>query len=60
MKINKEWHLKHPMPKNATLDQHIKWHMQHAKGCQCRKMPDSIQKEILARRTDGRRRKIKL
>jgi hypothetical protein len=52
MKINKEWHSKHPMPKNATLDQRIEWHIQHAKACQCRKMPDSIQKEIRRRKEE--------
>lgn len=34
--INKEWHLAHKMPKNATLDQKIKWHEGHANNCQCR------------------------
>ena len=35
-KINKEWHLKNKMPKNATLKQKIKWHEGHAKNCNCR------------------------
>jgi hypothetical protein len=36
MKINKAWHLKNKMPKNATLEQKIKWHECHAKNCTCR------------------------
>lgn len=36
MHINKEWHLKNIMPKNATLAQKIKWHEGHAKNCSCR------------------------
>jgi hypothetical protein len=36
MKINKTWHLKNKMLKNATLDQKIKWHEGHAKNCTCR------------------------
>ncbi len=36
MKINKVWHLKHRMPKNATLAEKIKWHEGHAKNCACR------------------------
>ena len=36
MAINKEWHLKHRMPKNPSLGQKITWHTGHAKNCQCR------------------------
>jgi len=34
--INAEWHKKHPMPKNPTLDQRVKWHSEHLKNCACR------------------------
>lgn len=50
-KINKEWHLRHPMPKNATLDQRIEWHIEHSRECSCREMPESIRKEIKKRKT---------
>jgi hypothetical protein len=46
MKLNKEWHLQHPMPKNPTLDERIAWHIAHAKHCMCREMPDKIKEEI--------------
>ena len=36
MKINKAWHAKHKMPRNATIDQLIEWHTEHLKHCQCR------------------------
>lgn len=36
MKLNKAWHSKHKMPKNATIDQRIAWHTEHLKHCQCR------------------------
>jgi hypothetical protein len=36
MPINRDWHLKNKMPKNATLEQKIKWHEGHAKNCNCR------------------------
>jgi len=36
MKLNREWHLEHPMPKNATLEQRISWHLEHLKHCNCR------------------------
>ncbi|HEX5113035.1 MAG TPA: hypothetical protein VFV79_09315 [Saprospiraceae bacterium] len=42
MKINKEWHLKHKMPKNPTLEQRIAWHKEHQKHCACRDMPDQL------------------
>lgn len=41
-KINKEWHLAHKMPKNPTLDERVEWHIEHAKHCTCREMPESI------------------
>ncbi|MDD5551747.1 MAG: hypothetical protein PHI88_01100 [Candidatus Pacebacteria bacterium] len=34
--VNKEWHRKHRMPKNASLKEKIKWHEGHAKNCNCR------------------------
>ncbi|MFY7838676.1 MAG: hypothetical protein ACOVP7_00315 [Lacibacter sp.] len=50
MKLNKEWHLQHPMPKNASLDERIAWHIAHAKHCACREMPDKIKAEIKKRK----------
>jgi hypothetical protein len=48
-KLNAPWHEKNPMPKNATLEQRIKWHVAHADKCGCREMPISI-KTALAER----------
>jgi len=53
MKINKEWHLKNKMPKNPTLNERINWHIEHAKHCSCREMPDSIKKEIAKRKKES-------
>jgi hypothetical protein len=50
MKINKEWHLKHPMPKNPSLDQRIAWHIAHQKNCQCRKITGKLKEEMLKRK----------
>jgi hypothetical protein len=52
-KLNKEWHLNHPMPKNATLDQRIKWHLEHIKYCSCREIPDKLKAEIARRKNQG-------
>jgi hypothetical protein len=32
---NTEWHLKHKIPENPTLEQRIKWHLEHARRCPC-------------------------
>ena len=43
MKINKEWHLAHRMPAQATDEQRIQWHVEHLKHCRCRPdIPDSL------------------
>jgi len=33
MKTNKDWHEKHKMPKNATFEQRVAWHLEHIKNC---------------------------
>lgn len=50
MKLNKEWHLAHRMPKNPTIDQRIEWHIAHAKHCACREMPEKLKEEIRKRK----------
>ena len=49
MAINKEWHLKNKMPKNPSLDERIKWHVEHAKNCLCRPLGGKILEEIKKR-----------
>jgi hypothetical protein len=41
-KLNADWHLTNRMPKNATLEQRVAWHVGHAANCECRPMPASI------------------
>lgn len=48
MKINKEWHLEHTMPKRATFDQRVEWHTEHLKHCSCRKdFPKKLKEEMV-------------
>jgi hypothetical protein len=47
--INREWHLAHRMPRNATLEQRLEWHLMHAANCTCRDMPERIRRELEAR-----------
>lgn len=41
-KLNAAWHQAHPMPKNATLEQRINWHLEHKKNCSCRDIPERL------------------
>jgi hypothetical protein len=47
MPINKEWHLKNRMPKNASFEERVKWHMGHNKNCSCRLgFPEKLEEEM--------------
>jgi len=46
MSINKDWHLVNKMPKNPTIDQRIKWHLEHFKNCNCRPLGGKMLEEI--------------
>lgn len=49
-RINAAWHKAHRMPHNATVDQRIKWHLEHLKNCQCRTdIPEGLKKEMKKR-----------
>jgi hypothetical protein len=48
-RLNASWHLKNKMPKNASLDQRIEWHLAHAKNCSCRPLGGKILEEIKKR-----------
>ena len=49
MAINKDWHSGQPMPKNTTIEQRIQWHIEHAKYCGCRDIPEKLKAEIKKR-----------
>ncbi|MDF2454296.1 MAG: hypothetical protein K0R51_289 [Cytophagaceae bacterium] len=49
MAINRAWHEKHRMPKNANFEQRVKWHMEHRKHCQCRPIPAKLLEEMNAK-----------
>ena len=45
--IDAAWHRSHRMPKNATLDQRIQWHVAHLKNCNCRyELPVKLRAEM--------------
>ncbi len=51
MKPNALWHSKNKMPKNATTQQRIKWHLAHQRNCGCREIPEKLKEEIKKRET---------
>ena len=38
----KEWHLKNRMPKNASFEQRVEWHLAHRTHCACRPIPAKL------------------
>jgi hypothetical protein len=46
MVINKEWHQKNKMPKNATFEERVEWHKGHKKNCQCMPVPGKLLEEM--------------
>ncbi len=46
MKLNKTWHLKHPMPLKATFEQRVNWHLEHVNYCQCRGIPEKLAQQM--------------
>jgi len=52
MKINKDWHVKHKMPKNATFEERVEWHYAHQKNCNCRPIPENLLAEIKQKKSN--------
>jgi hypothetical protein len=46
---NSDWHAIHKLPENATLDQRVKWHMEHARRCPCPARDEDIRSELIKR-----------
>ncbi len=55
MALNAAWHDANPMPRNATLDQRVEWHLAHAVACSCRPIPASVAAEIERRGVAAKR-----
>jgi hypothetical protein len=58
MALNADWHRQHHMPKNATAEQRLKWHLAHAEHCDCRaftpEMRAKLEGEIAAKKRGER------
>jgi len=55
VKINAAWHKSHAMPKNATVEQRIAWHVEHQKECKCRPIPAKLFEQMRAKPGKGAR-----
>ena len=51
-KLNKEWHLATRMPRNATIEARIAWHLEHSKHCGCRPIPEKLKAAIKTRKAN--------
>ncbi len=51
-KLNREWHRKNRMPEKASLEQRLKWHLEHSKNCRCRPIPDKVIEELMKRKME--------
>jgi hypothetical protein len=40
--LNRRWHQEHRMPKGASAEQRIAWHLEHAQVCGCRPIPKGV------------------
>jgi hypothetical protein len=49
MPINRAWHEQHRLPRTATLEERLTWHLMHAAACGCREMPASVRRELESR-----------
>lgn len=49
MSINKTWHENNKMPRNASVEERIRWHLAHQKHCACRPIPARLMTEIRKR-----------
>jgi hypothetical protein len=47
--MNARWHATHPMPRNASLDDRVTWHLAHADHCACRGIPATVAAELRRR-----------
>ena len=47
--LNKGWHQHHVMPKNASIEQRLRWHVAHARACGCRQLPPTVIAELRRR-----------
>ncbi|MBI4220329.1 MAG: CBS domain-containing protein [Chloroflexi bacterium] len=53
MAINASWHRNNRMPRDASLDQRVRWHIDHTSHCACVPIPATVLEEIGRRHRDA-------
>jgi hypothetical protein len=48
--MNKVWHANHRMPAKPTMEQRVRWHLEHAEACTCRPIPRLVSEAIKEQR----------
>jgi len=48
MAINAAWHQRNPMPRGASQEQRLAWHLRHQTRCGCRPIPASLRRAMAA------------
>ncbi|MGO9582086.1 MAG: hypothetical protein ACLP36_04690 [Acidimicrobiales bacterium] len=48
--MNREWHQGHRLGTGASLEDRVRWHLEHAEVCGCRPVPRPVLEEIERRR----------
>jgi hypothetical protein len=41
-RLNRDWHRENRLPRRATLDERIAWHLAHQRHCACRAIPGKL------------------
>lgn len=45
-RLNREWHLAHRLGRDASMEERIAWHIEHAANCLCRPIPAKVLVEM--------------
>jgi hypothetical protein len=48
--VNADWHRAHVLGSGAPMEARIAWHIEHARECACRPIPETVQRAIDAKR----------
>jgi hypothetical protein len=47
--VNRDWHQQHRLGSDASHDDRVTWHVEHATVCGCRSIPSDVLEEMTRR-----------
>jgi hypothetical protein len=47
--VNRDWHQQHRLGSDASHDDRVTWHVEHATVCGCRPIPSDVLEEMTRR-----------